>query len=90
MFDIADIPFSQVKEEEKPKFTNDIKEIGSMQGYKPRSYWVGIPPQFRFKLSLLTACVFRKSTMEFPTRWNITIVRPDIHATHLSSRLNFF
>ncbi|KAF8577574.1 Clavaminate synthase-like protein [Ramaria rubella] len=39
MFDIADIPFSQVPEEDKPKFTGNIKELGSYQGYKPRNYW---------------------------------------------------
>lgn len=44
MFDIADIPFTQVKEEDKPQFTNNIKEVGSLQGYKPRSYWVCVTP----------------------------------------------
>ena len=40
MCDIANIPFSQVSEEEKRAFTGKIKEVGSYRGYKPRQFWV--------------------------------------------------
>jgi isopenicillin N synthase-like dioxygenase len=48
MFDIANVPFSQVKEEERAPFTYNIREVGSLQGYKPRTYWKidnGVPDQ---------------------------------------------
>lgn len=40
MIDIADVPFSQVSDEEKEKYVAQIKQTGSYQGYKPRQYWV--------------------------------------------------
>ncbi|KAJ7826494.1 Clavaminate synthase-like protein [Mycena olivaceomarginata] len=40
MFDIADIPFSGVSDEEKSLYRGKMKETGSFQGYKPRQYWV--------------------------------------------------
>jgi hypothetical protein len=40
MFDIADIPFSGVSDEEKSSYSGKMKETGSYQGYKPRQYWV--------------------------------------------------
>ena len=40
MFDIADIPFARVSEEEKKIYAARMKETGSYQGYKPRQYWV--------------------------------------------------
>ena len=40
MFDIADIPFARVSEEEKKIYVARMKETGSYQGYKPRQYWV--------------------------------------------------
>lgn len=40
MLDIADIPFTQVSEEEKAEYDGKFNETGSFQGYKPRSYWV--------------------------------------------------
>jgi hypothetical protein len=40
MFDIADIPFARVSEEEKKVYVARMKETGSYQGYKPRQYWV--------------------------------------------------
>jgi hypothetical protein len=40
MFDIADIPFARVSEEEKRIYVARMKETGSYQGYKPRQYWV--------------------------------------------------
>ena len=40
MFDIADIPFARVSEEEKKIYVAKMKETGSYQGYKPRQYWV--------------------------------------------------
>lgn len=39
MFDIADVPFTQVTAEEKKTYIAKIKENGSYQGYKPRQYW---------------------------------------------------
>ncbi|OCH86737.1 Clavaminate synthase-like protein [Obba rivulosa] len=39
MFDIADVPFSQVPEDEKKALQADIKGTGSYQGYKLRQYW---------------------------------------------------
>ncbi|KAF5388847.1 hypothetical protein D9757_005664 [Collybiopsis confluens] len=39
MFDIADIPFSQVSDEEKEKYVAPTKQTGSYQGYKLRQYW---------------------------------------------------
>ena len=40
MIDIADVPFTQVSEEEKQTFRGKIKEVGSYRGYKPREFWV--------------------------------------------------
>ena len=40
LFDIADVPFARVSEEEKPKYTEQGNN-GSYQGYKLRQYWVG-------------------------------------------------
>ncbi|KAI9070315.1 Clavaminate synthase-like protein [Trametes sanguinea] len=39
IFDIADIPFTQVPEEEMKRFTADIKGSGSYRGFKPRELW---------------------------------------------------
>ncbi|THU84387.1 Clavaminate synthase-like protein [Dendrothele bispora CBS 962.96] len=39
MFDIADVPFSQVGDEEKEKYAGTMKQTGSYQGYKLRQYW---------------------------------------------------
>ncbi|PPQ91997.1 hypothetical protein CVT25_004653 [Psilocybe cyanescens] len=39
IFDIADIPFSKVGDEEKRTYVAKMKETGSYQGYKPRQYW---------------------------------------------------
>ncbi|KAI0752451.1 Clavaminate synthase-like protein [Daedaleopsis nitida] len=39
MVDIADVPFSQVREDEQKLFTSKIKEVGSFRGYKPRQFW---------------------------------------------------
>ncbi|KAJ8083105.1 hypothetical protein PM082_008974 [Marasmius tenuissimus] len=39
MFDIANVPFEQVPEEEKKKFDSKPHETGSFQGYKLRQYW---------------------------------------------------
>ncbi|KAI0649640.1 Clavaminate synthase-like protein [Trametes meyenii] len=39
IFDIADVPFSQVPEEEMKRYTADIKGAGSYRGFKPRSVW---------------------------------------------------
>ena len=40
MMDIADVPFTQVSDEEKSSFAGKIKEVGSYRGYKPRQFWV--------------------------------------------------
>ncbi|KAF8921391.1 Clavaminate synthase-like protein [Mucidula mucida] len=39
IFDIADIPFSAVSEEEKRSYAANILATGSYQGYKLRQYW---------------------------------------------------
>ncbi|KAF5392916.1 hypothetical protein D9757_000813 [Collybiopsis confluens] len=49
MFDIADVPFSQVDDDEKQKYQSRLKETGTQQGYKPRQYYHidnGIKDQF--------------------------------------------
>ena len=40
MFDVADVAFAQVPEEEKKQFTANFKETGLYSGYKLRQYWV--------------------------------------------------
>ena len=40
IFDIADIPFAGVCDEEKQAYASAIKQTGSYQGYKLRRYWV--------------------------------------------------
>ena len=40
IFDIADVPFTQVPEEEMKRYTADIKGTGSFRGFKPRELWV--------------------------------------------------
>lgn len=40
MFDIADVPFSQVSDQEKKAYECNVKEMGTYQGYKLRQYWV--------------------------------------------------
>ena len=40
IFDIADVPFSQVSDQEKREYEGKIIETGSYQGYKPRQFWV--------------------------------------------------
>ncbi|PPQ82154.1 hypothetical protein CVT24_012555 [Panaeolus cyanescens] len=39
LFDIADVVFSQMPDEEKPVYAANIEETGSYQGYKLRQYW---------------------------------------------------
>ncbi|EIW52053.1 Clavaminate synthase-like protein [Trametes versicolor FP-101664 SS1] len=39
IFDIADVPFSQVPEEEMKRYVSDIKATGSYRGFKPRRIW---------------------------------------------------
>ncbi|KIJ06318.1 hypothetical protein PAXINDRAFT_20480 [Paxillus involutus ATCC 200175] len=39
MFDIADVPFAGVSDEEKQVYAATMKQTGSYQGYKPRQYW---------------------------------------------------
>ncbi|PCH36928.1 Clavaminate synthase-like protein [Wolfiporia cocos MD-104 SS10] len=39
MFDIADLPFNSVSDEERKLYSGDIKEQMSYEGYKPRQYW---------------------------------------------------
>lgn len=54
MIDIADIPFSQVSDEEKEKYVASIKQTGSYQGYKPRQYWVSTLMIWKSPLDLHT------------------------------------
>lgn len=39
-FDIADMPFAHVSDEEKEIYAGKMKDTGSYQGYKLRNYWV--------------------------------------------------
>ncbi|KAI0342235.1 Clavaminate synthase-like protein [Trametopsis cervina] len=39
IFDIADVPFTQVSDEEKQEYKGRMLETGSYQGYKLRKYW---------------------------------------------------
>ncbi|EJD38868.1 Clavaminate synthase-like protein [Auricularia subglabra TFB-10046 SS5] len=39
MFDIADIPFSAAKEEDRQTYVAKMKQDGNYLGYKPRQYW---------------------------------------------------
>ncbi|KAK7680292.1 hypothetical protein QCA50_016532 [Cerrena zonata] len=39
IFDIADLPFSHVSDEEKRKYEGTMLQSGSYQGYKLRRYW---------------------------------------------------
>ena len=41
MFDIADVPFTGVSDEEKRVYAAAIKETGSFRGYKLPGYFVG-------------------------------------------------
>jgi hypothetical protein len=72
MFDIADIPFSGVSDEEKSSYSGKMKETGSYQGYKPRQYWVRytyISPFQKFHPTHSTL------TTAFTTNWSTTTVR---------------
>ena len=40
VFDIANVPFAEVSDEEKLKYNGKMLETGSYQGYKLRQYWV--------------------------------------------------
>ncbi|KAH9834791.1 Clavaminate synthase-like protein [Rhodofomes roseus] len=39
MFDIGDVAFSQVSDQEKKAYEGNVKELGTYQGYKLRQYW---------------------------------------------------
>ncbi|TBU25818.1 Clavaminate synthase-like protein [Dichomitus squalens] len=39
IFDIANLPFEHVPDDEKKRFAGDIKKTGSYRGYKLRNYW---------------------------------------------------
>ncbi len=43
IFDIADVAFSQVSDEEKKQHAGNIMETGLYSGYKLRQYWVSYP-----------------------------------------------
>lgn len=40
MFDIGNVPFSQVSDTEKKTYEGNVKGTGTYQGYKLRQYWV--------------------------------------------------
>jgi len=73
MFDIADVPFASVSEEEKKIYVARMKESGSYQGYKPRQYWVN-QCIFLVPNILIDHLVISTSTTAFATNWNTTIV----------------
>ncbi|TBU57579.1 Clavaminate synthase-like protein [Dichomitus squalens] len=39
LIDIANVPFTQVPEEEQRSFVSKIRELGEWKGYKPRQFW---------------------------------------------------
>ena len=43
LIDIADVPFTQVPEEEQRQLGAKIREEGDWKGYKPRQYWARSP-----------------------------------------------
>ena len=71
MFDIADIPFSQVPDAEKKAYEGRVKETGTYQGYKLRQYWVC--HFFRHGVDLNISYSISKGACE--TRLNSIIVR---------------
>ena len=42
IFDIADVPFTQVSEEDKKQYGSKTRETGLFRGYKPRKYLVSM------------------------------------------------
>ena len=71
IFDIADIPFTGVSDEEKQVYAGTMKQTGSCEGYKVRHYWVG----HRFWSALgVTHLHYSISTMESTTRSSTTTV----------------
>lgn len=76
MFDIADVPFAQVSDEEKQAYLGKIKETGSFQGYKLRNYWVRVTFIAKLRLLMLCFTIFRLSTMGSLIRLNFMQVRP--------------
>lgn len=46
MVGIADVPFSEVPEDERKQFLAKVKERGEWKGYKPRQFWVRLEPRF--------------------------------------------
>ncbi len=55
IFDIADLAFASVSDDEKRQYEAKIQQTGSYQGYKLRKFWVGE--------SALTSC-FSIGTLE--------------------------
>ena len=55
VFDIANVPFEQVSDDEKIKYMGKMLETGSYQGYKLRQYWVS-----RYRRSLLFCAAFSR------------------------------
>ena len=51
-FDIANVPFEQVSDDEKIKYNGKMLETGSYQGYKLRQYWVS---RYQYSLYFCTA-----------------------------------
>lgn len=72
MFDIADVAFSGVPEEEKCNYLANIKDGGSYQGYKLRELWVNKILSDAQGCSLFTGD--RLLTVASGTRSNITTV----------------
>ncbi len=74
MVDIADVPFTQVPEEEQKQFTSKIKEVGSYRGYKPRQFWVSILCTTRGFNGYDSYSALRPSTMASRIRSSTTTV----------------
>ena len=63
IFDIADVLFSQVSEEEKKLYMGNVRENGSYQGYKLKGFWVStVLAHNGLRYSLVNAPFYLHST----------------------------
>ena len=76
IFDIADVPFAQVPEDEKKRYAGDIKQTGSYRGYKLRQYWVR-PSHTTVPHVTLLMLAFSTSTMVCEINLSTTTVCAD-------------
>lgn len=75
IFQIADVPFAQVSEEEKEIYAGRMAETGSDQGYKRRQYWVCPLTILTFHILMNLSCSILM--VVYVTRSRITTVSGD-------------